>query len=188
MGLTLVTAPEREPVELPIEKLHARIDGVDDDDLVKIYAKTARRHAEQFLGRALVTQAWKLTLDHFPCGPIRLDLPPLQSVSSVKYLDSSGVEQTLDPSVYRAFGVGAEGGGGIELDYGKTWPVTYPVKEAVRITYVCGYGAPEAVPDEIKAAILLHLTTLYERREMHNAERGEYEQLLWPLRVVSFGA
>ena len=53
-----------------------------------------------FLGRALVTQTWELVINTFPTHEIKMPLPPLQSVTSVKYDDGEGVEQTLSTSLY----------------------------------------------------------------------------------------
>jgi phage conserved hypothetical protein, phiE125 gp8 family len=137
-----------------------------------------------------VTQTWRLTLDYFPgvgygfpefhyrtwnyeAWPlfgdiIRLPRPPLQSVTSVKYLDAAGVLQTLDPTKYQ-----------LDLDReparirpapGTLWPTTYlgyfgMALAPVQITYVAGYGAAAAVPDTIKAALKMHVAQLYEYRE-----------------------
>jgi hypothetical protein len=63
----------------------------------------------------------------------------------------------------------------------------------VQIQYVSGYGTAAAVPQNIKSAILLKLTDLYEHRG--DTAASEYatgdlldkaiESLLWPDRVMS---
>lgn len=79
-----------------------------------------------------------------------LPMPPLVSVTSLKYLDSDGVEQTYDAANYIVSGVG--GRGRITLKSGSTWPTVGAYPEALRIRFVAGYVT---VPEPIEQAILL---------------------------------
>ena len=92
MSLTLIAAPILEPMTLAEAKLHLRVDGTDEDDLITALIVAARRRAEHLLTRALITQTWELTLDEFPAADIQLPKPGVLSIVSVKYLDSAGVE------------------------------------------------------------------------------------------------
>ena len=94
---------------------------------------------------------------------VTLDHAPVSAVVSVVYTDPVGASQTLGPAAY-------------ELDaitepcrlvpaYGSSWPATRSQINAVAITYTCGYGAPEAVPESIKRWMLLRIGALYENRE-----------------------
>lgn len=158
----LVTAPAAEPVSLTEAKAHCRIDGTADDALLTALIKAAREHVEIITGSALVTQTLDIKYDSF--GPqIDLPHPPLQSVTSIKYLDDSGVEQTLASSVYR---VNADRyPASITLDYNQAWPNLYPVSSPVTVRLVAGYGAASAVPQPIKQALLLLVGHWYENRE-----------------------
>lgn len=197
MPLVLITAPETEPVSLAEARLHLRLDASGDpashpdDDLVTALITAARQSLDGrdgWLGRALITQTWELRLDAFPAG-IRLPLPPLRSVTSIKYDDADGVEQTLATDQYV---VTADEPAVIVPAYGVTWPSTRAMPEAVRARFVAGYGDAAAdVPAPIKAAILLHLGTLYRDRETVNIGGGinempAYANLLAPYRVWSF--
>jgi uncharacterized phiE125 gp8 family phage protein len=84
-------------------------------------------------------------------------------VSSVLYLDSDGVEQTLNAASYKLDKITEPCR--LVPAYGTTWPSTREEINAVSITYSCGYGAPEAVPESIKRWMLLRLGALYENRE-----------------------
>jgi hypothetical protein len=95
-------------------------------------------------------------------GVIDLLYPPLQSVSSVRYYDFSGTLQTVDPSAYV---VSPGTPGRIQAAYSRVWPVSRPTVDAVVITFVAGYGAASAVPDNVKAAMKLIVGHLYENRE-----------------------
>lgn len=163
-GLTLQTPPAAEPVDLEEMKLHLREDLDDQDELVEAFIKAAREHAEGFLGRALVTQTWDLALSHFPaCGEFLIPRPPLQSVTSVSYVDEAGVTQVLAGSEYVVDT--AREPGRIVLGYEKSWPITRSVPNAVTVRFVAGYGDPEDVPESIRTAIKLLVGHWYENRE-----------------------
>lgn len=163
MALVRIAAPATEPLDLATAKLHCRVDGSDEDALITALIVAAREKAEHETGRALVTQTWELVHDEFLWGCL-LRKSPVQSVTSVKYLDAdSGVEQTLDPAEY-LLDKDSEPGAVVPA-YGKSWPGTYAVPNAVRVRYVCGYGAAAAVPQAIKQWMLLAIGTMYAQRE-----------------------
>lgn len=162
MSYKLITAPTVEPVLLADAKWHCRIDGADDDALTTSLIVAAREQAEHETGRALCTQTWELVLDAFPDECI-LRNAPVQSIASVKYLDAAGVEQTLNLAD-TLLDKDSEPGRLLPA-YGKTWPATYPVANAVRVRYVCGYGAAADVPSSIKSWMLLAIGTMYAQRE-----------------------
>jgi uncharacterized phiE125 gp8 family phage protein len=175
MGLTLITAPTIEPISLTEAKAHLRVTHTDDDTMIGLLIRAARQWIEGpygFLGRALVQQTWRLTLDEFPAtGDIKIPLPPLRSVVSVLYDDSGGVEQLLPPTSY--FVDTASDPGWLVKVTNATWPTTLDAINTVRIDFIAGY-APTAdsppdltanIPFNIKAALLLVLGNLYENRE-----------------------
>jgi uncharacterized phiE125 gp8 family phage protein len=180
----LITPPDEEPVTLQEARAHLRLESGEDDYLTALI-KTARRYCEAFQQRAYVTQTWDLYLNSFPCGCIKVSLPPLQSVTFIKYKDCEGILQTLDPSEYLV-DVFSEPGF-IFFAYEKSWPATYPEANAVQIRFVAGYGAAAEVPCEIKHAILLKVADLYEHRGgdegMDKNINEAIESLLWPDRV-----
>ncbi len=94
-----------------------------------------------------------------------IDLPngPIQSITSVQYVDFEGVLQTYDPSNY----VSSLGfPGKLQPQYSHVWPISRPTIDSVQIAYVTGYGdAAASVPENIQAAILLIVGNWYERRE-----------------------
>ena len=159
-----------------------------DPELLDLIA-TARESVELWLNRALIEQTWQITLDGFPpCGVIRLPLPSLVSISSVKYLDTTGALVTLDPSTYKVDANAFPGE--LYLAYGKAWPSTLPERNAVQIEFVCGYGPGAAdVPAMIRAALKLLIADLYENREPTNIgniinELPTLQRLLTPHRCV----
>jgi uncharacterized phiE125 gp8 family phage protein len=164
MSLSLVTPPTVEPVTLTQFKQHARIDRDDEDAVINGYLTAARRHVEAILRRQLLSATWRLTLDAFPCGPIYLPRPPLVSVTSVKYVDSDGVTQTLATGDYQVdtYREPAQ----VVAAYGTAWPVARYQPNAVEVIYVAGYGTlPTDVPQPIRQAIQLLASHWYENRE-----------------------
>jgi uncharacterized phiE125 gp8 family phage protein len=133
------------------------------DPLLNSFIKTARLAAENITRRALITQTLELVLDAFPPAGIFLPLPPLQSVTSVKYIDEDGVEQTLSTDLYDV-DTDSEPGK-VVLESGESWPTTYDQVNAVRVRYVAGYGAASAVPEDVKTWMKLRVGTMYENRE-----------------------
>jgi uncharacterized phiE125 gp8 family phage protein len=163
MPARLITVPDVEPVTLAEAKDHMYVRHADDDALISAYIAAARDDAEHRLQRALIDQTWELVLDAFP-AVIVLPMAPLSSVTSIKYIDSSGVEQTLAAANYYA-DTDAEPGEVVPA-YGLSWPATRAERNAVRVRYVAGYGADGSfVPASIKQWILLRVGALYENRE-----------------------
>lgn len=108
-------------------------------------------------------QTREQTFDCFPAGGMLLEYPPLVSVSSVKYVDLDGNEQTWDSSNYYVDTDSIYGS--VTAAYNVTYPSTRNVKNAVRVRYVCGYANAAAVPAATKQAMLLLIGSLYEHRE-----------------------
>jgi uncharacterized phiE125 gp8 family phage protein len=190
MPLRIVTPPAEEPVSLAEARAHLRVDTTEDDDQIRALIVAARQHVDGhdgWLGRALVTQTLALKLDRFPRA-ITVPLPPLQSVESIIYVDGSGTTQTLAEDRYTATsGEPAK----IVPAYGLSWPETRSVPEAVTVTFTAGYGTAADVPAPIKAALLLHVGTLYRDRESVTVGGGAnetpaYGALLSPYRVGGF--
>jgi uncharacterized phiE125 gp8 family phage protein len=166
MPARLIDAPDVEPVMLAEAKAHLYVTHSDDDALIGAYIAAAREDAEHRLQRALVTQTWELALDAFPAA-IVLPMAPLASITSIKYTDTAGVEQTLDPAAY-AVDTAAEPGAVVPA-YGLAWPATRAERNAVRVRYVAGYGADGTfVPAAIRQWILLRVGSLFENRESVN--------------------
>jgi uncharacterized phiE125 gp8 family phage protein len=173
-ALTLITAPTLKPITVQQAKDHARVEYHEDDELIDIYLDQVVALAEQRMGRAIMTQTWELTLDRFPllgrdneCSlrayEIRLPNPPLVSVTSIKYDDSDGVEQTLSTASYDVDSRSEPGRVSPALGY--SWPSTYSKVNAVRIRYVCGWATPASVPAPIRSWLMARIATFHAFRE-----------------------
>jgi uncharacterized phiE125 gp8 family phage protein len=186
MAIRLIAGPGEEPITLDEAKLHLRVDVTAEDTLINGLIIAARQAAEQATGRALMQQTWELALDCFP-DEIRLQMPPLQSVSSVKYLDQDGVLQTLATSEYLVNDYKEPAR--IVLAYGKSWPSTRDQENAVLVRFVAGYADADAVPQEIKQWMLMLIGSMYANRERETVgsaaavELGFVDRLLDAYRV-----
>lgn len=174
MNLKIITAPETEPITLEEAKDHLRVTATDEDTLITSIITVSREIAESFTHRALASQTLEYIIDDFPEEVITLPMPPVESIESIKYKNSEGVETTWDSSKY------------IFLDsepakivpaYGEVFPsfVPYPIG-AVKIRYVAGYKKEGddpniIIPEAIKQAILLLIGHYFENREIL-LERG----------------
>lgn len=161
--LTRSVAPVIEPVSPSDFGQHVRFDSNDEDSLIVTYLASAREEFESDTLRALLTQTWVLRMDCFPDDVIELRRCPVQSVTSITYLDSAGASQTLATSVYTVdiYSEPAR----ITFKYGQSWPTTYSQANAVTVTFVAGYGdTPDAVPEMAKQAIRLKAASYFENR------------------------
>ncbi len=177
MALRVITAPVCEPITLAEARLHARLDSTAEDSMLAIFIAAARAHGEQETGRAFVERTVELTLDGFPGadGSIELPAPPLGEVLSVKYDDPTGGEQELALPGYRIATVSDSVPPKLRPARGALWPVTDIGIETVRIQYKCGWPVSGlgtdvspyvvAIPEAIKAWLLVRVTGLYEQRE-----------------------
>jgi uncharacterized phiE125 gp8 family phage protein len=163
--LKLFTAPTTEPVTVTEAKAQVRQDSTADDTYIASLIATARQDVEGFINRALVSQTWELYLDAWPCHSyLDLPLPPLQSITSITYVDSSGTTATFASSNYYVDILREPGR--VYLKPNASWPaVALQIVNGVIVKFVAGYGAAAAVPDRIKQGILLRVGELYEKRE-----------------------
>lgn len=189
MALIHISGPADEPVTLAQAKMQCRVVTNDEDALFSaIYIPAAREAAEHRLGRLLVDQTKELVIDRFPAGEIDLQLPDVSAIVSVKYLDTAGDEQTMDPAAYSL--ETDPGRSWLHPAYGTDWPDTIDTVNAVRVRFTAGYGASaDGIPSGIKAWIMLAIGSLYEHREAlsqgHVAELpgGFWDRLLDPYRI-----
>ena len=164
MALKVITAAVIEPVTLAEAKLHLRVDHDDEDTLITNLIKVARELVEDGTWRTLLTTTWELRLDDWPSMPLKMPKAPLQSITSIKYVNDAGVEATVASTVYDADTYSEPGRIFFKKD--QAWPsVNLYERGAVRIQFKAGWLSAAEVPYKIKAAMLLLIGHLYENRE-----------------------
>jgi uncharacterized phiE125 gp8 family phage protein len=167
MGIDVTTAPSEEPVSLAEARLHLGIHSslTADDSMITTLIKVARQSVENYLNRAICTQTITLKIDNFPAF-INLPRLPVQSITSITYIDEDGVASAFTDYLANLSGVYSNI---IEPAYGYSWPSTRYVSGAVTVVYVAGWGnpsdSPDPIPMPIKQAILLMLGSMYANRE-----------------------
>jgi uncharacterized phiE125 gp8 family phage protein len=161
MSLTVATQPAEEPITVDRLIRHLRMDDMTDamsdderEDLGQLIAE-AREYAEEYQGRAYITQTLQL---HVPiAATVTLPRAPFQSVNWVIASTITDQGTTVSTSDYT-------------IDRTGTFPVlTFDAlpADAVSLTveYVAGWEHAAAVPARIKRAILLLCGHWYENRE-----------------------
>ena len=141
MILRLVKAPSSEPIQLSDVEGQTRLQNqlTPEKDTIELMIQSVRETAEGWLKRGLITQQWQLDLNTFPKGREKLviPLPPLQTIDSIIYIDTTGTEQTLDPSLYKVVSDNSPNcnPGFIVPVYGTVWPTTLDDYSVVSILF-----------------------------------------------------
>ncbi len=196
----IVTAPSVEPVTLTEIKNHLRIDHSDHDTMLGNLIQASREWVERICSKALVEQTRAVLYKNWPSdNEFLLPYPPIQSVSSVKYTDTSGSTSTMLSDDYEAVIDDKDAPGKIVLGYNKTWPTAtlHHIEYPITIEYVCGYEPDETqsptdyranIPESIKNAIKLDVELRYDRPPEKYSERlsAVIDILLAPYRVWGF--
>jgi uncharacterized phiE125 gp8 family phage protein len=170
-SLKQITAPTAYPITVADVKSHAVISIAEDDNLIgNILIPAATEYAQAMQKRQLMLATWRLSIPCFPLGDevIELPLPPLVSVTTIDYVDSTGVVTNVNATIYSA-NTDCEPGR-ITLAYGQSWPTARDgVGDVVRVTYIAGYGttnvlAAAAIPANTKLGILMDCAERYRNR------------------------
>ena len=158
MSVVVVTPPTHG-LDLDLVKAHLREESDDFDTLIGAYIDAAVSHLDGphgWLDRAVWPQTLELRQNVFG-SPVRLPYGPATAITSVKYVDSNGTEQTLASDQYLL-----TNGGELDLAYSASWPNLRGDAEGVRIRYTAGFAS---LPPAILSAVLLMVGDLYAFRE-----------------------
>jgi len=164
MALTQTGAPAVEPITTAEAKSQAHVSTAADNDYIDTLIAASREQCEIEQRRAYITQTWELRLDCFP-SEIEVPKPPLQSVTSIQYVDTAGDTQTLDSSGYQVSTDSLPGRIMPAVD--SSWPTTREsTYDAVIVTFVAGFGdAASDVPANVKLAVKVLVAHWYRLRE-----------------------
>jgi len=145
-------------------KDHARIDATDEDTYLSALLGAVEDWCEKYQNRKYLAAECVDYLDAWP-DVIRPRWSTLISVTSIKYIDVNGDEQTWSSSEYQ-----------VDTDTlpGRIMPAyncSYPNirggdLNAITVTYQAGYGSDASeTPASIRHAVMMIAAHLYENRE-----------------------
>lgn len=192
----ITVQPTTEPITTAEAKAHLRVDFADEDTYIDTLIASARKYCEQYTNRVFITQTWRQNEDCFK-SPIRLKVNPVISLTSLKYYDTNEAQQTLTDSSANFQKDFLSDGAKIYEGLTNAFPSIGSTINPIEIITVCGYGAASDVPEDIKHAIKLMVSHLYENREGVNVVIGGLamqiempnvvKNLLAPYRILTFG-
>lgn len=175
-AISVVTAAADDVLSIETAKRRCRIDHDEEDQDVEGWVKDATRYLQSQTARQFVTATLRQSMDEFPeadrsnpHGAIELMIAPVQSVTSVKYIDTAGVERTLATSDYIVdlYSEPAR----ISPAYGTSWPSARYQPNAINVVFVAGYGDQDDVPPDAATAVQLLVGSRNENREAVSVEK-----------------
>ena len=196
MSYQITVQPTTEPVSLSEAKDHLRVDFDDEDTYIETLITTARKYCESYTNRVFITQTWRQNIDCFP-RVIKLKVNPVISLTSLKYYDTTETQKTIadDPNNFQKdFNSDVAS---LHEGLVNAFPSVGNTINPIEIITVCGYGDASDVPDNIKHAMKIMISHLYENREGVNVVVGglamqielpnAVKHLLSPFRILTFG-
>jgi uncharacterized phiE125 gp8 family phage protein len=163
----LKTPPVIEPIGLDEVKAHSRIDLDNDDLLIQDKIIAVRTMYEIILNLAIITQTWTMYLECLPMDCIEIFRIPVQSITSVKYIDAAGATQTLASNLYYT-DLNARPPRLVRTQ-SASWPYVQPRPSAVAVEFVAGFGDKrENVPADLRTYLLYKIGDFYENRETYS--------------------
>lgn len=166
MGYRTVTQ-STSIVDLDKVKKHCFIYGTDDDTLLQVYIAAACQRFTEMTGIVIGESSIEFSADSFD-DVIRLYRSPVSAVTSIKYRDTEGTEQTVDISNLVIDSVSRPARLTLR---GQDWPRTDGTPGNVKITFTAGHANLADVPKLIEWAILTMVAHMYENREEVSAEK-----------------
>lgn len=169
MPLSLVTRTGAALLDAAACRTQLRWTSTDEDAyFTGVLIPAAEERAVGATRRALRTTTYDQLLDGFPCGDVlEFPYPPLQSVTSVQYIDAAGAWQTWSSSEYVWQAPAGErcARGRLSPAHGYRWPtVGREQLGCVKVRFVCGY-ADGSLPALLKLALLQDIGGMWEYRE-----------------------
>jgi uncharacterized phiE125 gp8 family phage protein len=162
-------------------KLHLRVDHTDDDALITLLLKAAEERLKEELDLYVSAATYIMYMDGFPTDTdnkqIEIWAYPVSAISSVKYIDENGAEQTVSSTNYKKDLVGKPAR---VVPYDSfAWPATktnYP--NSVYVEFVTGWTSPATCPEDIRWALKLIVADGYENREDKGRQYARTAEIL----------
>jgi uncharacterized phiE125 gp8 family phage protein len=181
---SITSGPAVEPVTTDEVKLFARIDGSEEDSLISSFITAVRGAIEQYTWRALIEQSWRMSIDWWPGIEVELPRAPLLSVDGVYTVDEEDTRTEYDADNYYVMTVAEPGK--LVIKDGATPPTNEDRQVGgFQIDFTCGYGSVATlVPEQLKLAIKMWATVVYETRAMSDEPPPHVISMLQPFRII----
>lgn len=165
MPYELITAPVTTPVSLSEAKVQCKVESADtaEDAFILECIEAATNLIESEKDCQLMAATWDAFFDCW--GDVtKIRKQPVQSVASIKYFDSDGVEQTLATSNYSVDTKSNFARIGFKDTFN---PPTLESGRlnAITVRFVAGYADSDSVPSRIKQKILVLVRNFFDKRD-----------------------
>lgn len=160
--------------------------GYHDQSLTR-YIATARREVEKQAMLVIATGTYTHKRTEFGYGEyfeLPSSLRPVTSITSIVYTATDGTSTTWSSSQYTLDTYTIQPV--VRLNYGYQWPAIRGDMNGITITAVAGYADAPSVPENVKHALLLHVSMQWqeEMNELREREATEkaYDRVIHLLR------
>lgn len=164
----VVGSPSAEPLTTAEARTHCGIPSADTshDTFLDSLVTAARQKWERDTDTVCITSTVTERMTDLSGLAIALAKRPVQSITSVQYVDSNGSTQTFSSANYSLLTHSPYAQ--VLLGYDAIWPSPRGGIGDVTITYVAGYNGASAVPKAWKQAMLLLVSHWFENRSAVN--------------------
>jgi uncharacterized phiE125 gp8 family phage protein len=166
MNVTVLVAPEAEPLALAEAKDYLRIAYDGEDGLVAGLIAAARARIEVLAGVAMISRTLRVTVDRWPRGAVetrsvRLPVRPADELVAVRVFDAEGEAETVTDRFVLAPGSSAR----LAWVSG-SFPWPRQRFNGIEVDYVAGFGEePEDVADGLRLAVKRLVAHAYHARD-----------------------
>jgi uncharacterized phiE125 gp8 family phage protein len=150
------TAPAADPITAAEIEAALRLSSGFDSTTVSRLVTASVRQVEIDTDRSLITRTITGKLDQWPKGGvIHLPKPPFVAVTSLKYFDTAGTEQTLVENTDYEVKLSGDSGRVVVVP-GGSWPSVQSDRVgSIEIVYTAGYGLLVSnVPGDLREACI----------------------------------
>lgn len=175
MALTLIKAPESEPISLDMAKLYLKVDHASEDSLIEGMVRAARQAVEAFTAKTLMYSQWRMVINPGYAVTVSdqayLSRDKSRGDGGVSLPKSPFVDLLGDPHIEDAFGRRPlkeyrldKSGREAKIHFPSNAVLTQTQNTQIEINFAAGYSDPKDIPEVLKQAILMITAQLYENR------------------------
>lgn len=183
--ISIVTTPATGTIDEPVklDQLNEWLGQPENDLEVQLVLEGVIEEAEQWTRRTLRSTVTRTSLYQHWQHIFKFEFPPLQSITSVQYFDSTDVLTSVLSSDYNVV-TPTDGVGRLEFVDNFNFPILTDTRsDRIEIVSVTGWGSLAAIPARAKLAIM-HLTKYHFDG---GVDRFTYETATQLLDSLEFG-